>query len=193
MKLTDLYLKEEWDKILGMYKTLMGIAPITFDDTGTLISTPVFTCDACRIIKSSPEGAKRCSDGHRKMVEKAKTTKDTVIEECHAGFTKVVIPIFNDDEFLGVTGGCNIFRENHYIDFNFYLNLASELAVDSSLLLEGVKKAKVVPDRIIAQQNQILQMKISARLKLENFKKRRIEIQKNLDDNLKKLLESMRS
>lgn len=165
MKLTDLFTKEEWDKVLGVYKTVMGIAPITLDAEGTMINTPVFTCDACRLIKESPEGNRRCLESQRQMVDKAKSFREAVVEECHAGFTKVVIPIFFREEFLGVTGGCNILCENQLRQEAFYVELARELGIDSLQLWKGVQGARIVTDKIIEQQIMTLQTKLGARLK----------------------------
>ncbi|HYH03513.1 MAG TPA: PocR ligand-binding domain-containing protein [Bacillota bacterium] len=174
MQLTDLFTKEEWDKVLGVYKTVLGIAPITFDAMGTVINTPVFTCEACRLIKGTQEGARRCSASQGQMVAKTKVVKAAIVEECHAGFTKVVIPIFYGEEFLGVTGGCNIFRENQVPQEAFYLKLAKELGIDSRRLWEGVQGARFVTDKIIEQQIMTLQMKLSARLKKIEIQQRKV-------------------
>ena len=151
MKLTDLYTIDEWERVLGVYKTLLGIAPITFDEQGQLLTKPIFTSEACRMIKGTDAGAARCKADHLRMVEQARNLKDVYIGECHAGFAKIVLPIYYEEELLGVTGGCNVFREGHAIYESFYLNLARELGLDGPDFWEGVKMSRKVTDKIIEQ------------------------------------------
>ena len=153
MKLLDIFSVEEWDKLLGSFRTTNGIAPITIDATGDSVTSPCFTCEACRMIKSTPEGAKRCKEGHIKMVAEAKESRKALVRFCHAKFLKVTIPIFNDDEFVGITGGCNILPQNSEVEDGFYLKLASEIGVDGEQLTREARKAKKVSNAGQADPN----------------------------------------
>jgi len=164
MKLLDIFSVEEWDKLLGNFRTTIGIAPITIDATGNSVTSPCFTCEACRMIKSTPEGAKRCKEGHIKMVAEAKESRKALVRFCHAKFLKVTIPVFNGDEFLGITGGCNILPQNSEVEDSFYLKLASEIGVDGEQLAREARKAKKVSNAIIGMQTQTLMMKIRTKM-----------------------------
>ena len=164
MKLQDIFSVEEWDKLLGSFKTVVGIAPITIDATGNPVTSACFTCEACRLIKSTAEGAKRCKEGHVRMVAEAKETRKALVKFCHAKFLKVIIPIFDGDEFLGITGGCNILPENAQADDAFMLGLASEVGVDGKELAAAARKARKVSNAIIEMQVQTLMMRIRTRM-----------------------------
>jgi two-component system LytT family sensor kinase len=164
MKLLDIFSVEEWDKLLGSFKTVVGIAPITFDAAGAPVTSPCFTCEACRMIKSTKEGARRCKEGHIAMVAEAKQTRKALVKFCHAKFLKVTIPIFDGDEFLGVTGGCNILAEDSQVDEAFYLRLGSEIGVDGAQLALEASKAKRVANSIIGMQIQTLVYRIRSKM-----------------------------
>ena len=164
MKLLDIFAVEEWDKLLGSFKTVVGIAPITFDAAGAPVTTPCFTCEACRMIKSTAEGAKRCKEGHVKMVAEAKLSRKALVKFCHAKFLKVTIPIFSGEEFLGITGGCNILPENATIEDDFYIRLGSQIGLDGEKLAAEVRKAKKVSNAIIELQVQTLLRRIKSKM-----------------------------
>jgi len=164
MRLLDLYSVEEWDRLLGSFKTVMGIAPITIDGAGNPVTSACFTCEACRMIKSTPEGAKRCKEGHQQMVAEAKASRKALVKACHAKFLKVTIPIFNGDEFLGITGGCNVLPENEKVDDEFFHRLAAEIGVDGEQLAAAAKKAKRVSNAVAQMQIQTLMLRIRARM-----------------------------
>jgi ligand-binding sensor protein len=164
MKLQDLYSVEEWDKLLGSFKTVMGVAPITIDAAGNPVTSACFTCDACRMIKATAEGAKRCKEGHQQMVAEAKLSRKAMVKFCHAKFLKVTIPIFNGDEFLGITGGCNIMPENAQVDDAFFHKLASEIGADGDELARAARKARKVARPIIEMQIQTLILRIRSKM-----------------------------
>ncbi|HVO40278.1 MAG TPA: PocR ligand-binding domain-containing protein [Spirochaetia bacterium] len=164
MKLQDIFAVEEWDKLLGSFKTVVGIAPLTIDAEGGAVTSPCFTCEACQMIKSTPEGARRCKEGHVQMVKEARESRKALIKLCHAKFLKVTIPIFKGDEFLGVTGGCNIMPENAPADDTFFHTLASEIGVNGDDLARAARKAKRVRSAIIEMQIQTLMLRIKTKM-----------------------------
>ncbi|HTZ53128.1 MAG TPA: PocR ligand-binding domain-containing protein [Spirochaetia bacterium] len=164
MKLQDLFTVEEWDRLLGSFKTVIGIAPITLDAAGNAITSPCFTCEACRMIKSTAEGARRCKEGHVRMVAEAKETRKALVKVCHAKFLKITIPIFDGNEFLGVTGGCNVFPENAPADAEFLRGLAQEIGVDGDQLVKEASKARKVSNAIIESQIQTMVSRIRTRM-----------------------------
>ena len=173
MKLLDIFSVEEWDKVLGSFKTVVGIAPITFDAAGTPVTSPCFTCEACRMIKSTAEGTRRCKEGHVAMVAEAKQTRKALVKFCHAKFLKVTIPIFDGEEFLGITGGCNILPESSQVEDAFYVQLGKEIGVDGELLAREAAKAKRVANSIISMQIQTLMYRIRSKMiHLEQTRKR---------------------
>ena len=165
MKLQEIFTTEEWDRLLGSFKTVLGIAPITIDATGNPLTTACFTCEACRMIKSTAEGARRCKEGHQQMVGESKATRRALVKFCHAKFLKVTIPIFDGEEFLGMTGGCNILPEKAQADEAFLLGLAKELGIDGKQLVEAAQKARRVSSAVIEMQIRTLDMRIKAKMR----------------------------
>ena len=53
--------------------------------------------------------------------------RSTIIE-CDAGLAKVVVPIFVDDEFLGVAGGCGLLQKGSEVD-SFLINKTTGIDV----------------------------------------------------------------
>jgi ligand-binding sensor protein len=45
-----------------------------------------------------------------------KKSREPLVEECDAGLTKLVVPVFYKDEFLGVVGGCGLLPEGEAVD-----------------------------------------------------------------------------
>ena len=173
MKLQDIFTVEEWDKVLGSFKTVVGIAPITIDATGNAVTSPCFTCEACRMIKSTAEGARRCKEGHVAMVAEAKQARKALVKFCHAKFLKVTIPIFDGEEFLGVTGGCNILPESAQVEDGFFIQLGREIGVDGEQLAREAAKAKRVANSIIGMQIQTLMYRIRSKMiQIEQTRKR---------------------
>jgi ligand-binding sensor protein len=71
----------------------------------------------CPAIKSTEKGQSYiCSVAHMNMNAMVRNSREPAVEECDAGFTKVVVPIYVDDEFLGVAGGCGLILEGDELD-----------------------------------------------------------------------------
>lgn len=55
----------------------------------------------CLRIMASEQGAKLCAELEKVTLEKVKETKKPVIQQCHAGFYDVTIPIFTGSQYVG--------------------------------------------------------------------------------------------
>jgi ligand-binding sensor protein len=53
---------------------------------------------------------------HQNVAAQVLKTRETVVDECDAGLMKFAVPIFVDDEFLGVAGGCGKLRGEGQVD-----------------------------------------------------------------------------
>ena len=61
----------------------------------------------CPVIKANNKGQSFiCSVAHQNAANQSRKTKRPAIVECDAGLVKYVVPIFVDEMFLGVVGGC---------------------------------------------------------------------------------------
>jgi len=121
LQLTDLLPVDKWIELSNEINEKFGLQAVTFDkDANGLHKPPVWANELCPLIKGDKEGgAFICAQSHIAMANKAKAERTPVVDDCNAGFVKVVVPIFVGDEFLGVTGGCGLITEDGEVDTFF--------------------------------------------------------------------------
>lgn len=140
MKLTDIAPIETWQQMVKEIYEKFGVNCGVLDIDNVVIQPPVgWANKACPLIKGNENSRVVCASAQQGMSAKARNTKKTVTDKCDVGFTKFVIPIFNNDEFLGTTGGCGVLLEGDELD-DFYiskiLNISEEEAKE---LIKDVK------------------------------------------------------
>ena len=64
------------------------------------------------------------------MAEQAKDTGKTIIEPCDAGLIKICTPLFINNEFVGIIGGCGRLREGEEVE-NFIVDKATGVGLDT--------------------------------------------------------------
>jgi ligand-binding sensor protein len=97
----------------------------------------------CPAIKGSDDSRVVCSSAQLSMAETARTTQKAVIKKCDVGFTKFVIPIFVNEEFLGTAGGCGILIEGGELD-DFYISKLLHIEEEEvKKLMETVKTSSI--------------------------------------------------
>ncbi len=58
-------------------------------------------CDFCRLVQSSPEGLRRCTESDRRATEVAMKQGRPMFYTCHSGLVDVVVPLKQGDEEIG--------------------------------------------------------------------------------------------
>lgn len=118
MELTDIAPLSRWETLEQDIYSKFNFQGSVFNPDGIRITgVKNWSNDLCPTIKGSEKGQSYiCSVAHMNMNAIARNTKETVVEECDAGFSKVVVPIFWEDEFLGVAGGCGLIAEDGEAD-----------------------------------------------------------------------------
>lgn len=92
------------------------------DKDGVVVHPPAgWANEVCSNIKGGNDSRVVCSSAQQIMAEMARTSKEAVIRKCDVGFTKFVVPIFVNEEFLGTAGGCGILIEGDELD-DFYIS-----------------------------------------------------------------------
>lgn len=164
LQLTDLLPVDKWIELSKEITEKFGLQAVTFDkDANALHKPPVWVNKLCPLIKGDKEGgAFICAQSHLAMANKAKAERKPVVEECNAGFVKVVVPIFVDDEFLGVTGGCGLASDDGEVDAFFVAKTLHRNEEEVSDLLSGMKtvsplKLQELVDYIQLRVKQIVQ------------------------------------
>jgi ligand-binding sensor protein len=87
-----------------------------------------------------------CSVAHTALAAEAKANKKTVVEDCDAGLLKICVPVFKEEEFVGVVGGCGLLSPDGEIDA-FMVEKAAGLSEAQTAEL-AAEVRRLTPERI---------------------------------------------
>ncbi len=140
MKLTDVAPVETWQKLAEEIYGKFGVNFGVLDKDNVVINKPAgWANNACPLIKGNENSRVVCASAQQDMANEANKTKKTVVSNCDVGFSKFVIPIFFNDEFLGTTGGCGVLIEDDELD-DFYISKVLNISEEKAqTLIENVK------------------------------------------------------
>jgi ligand-binding sensor protein len=153
MKLIDILPIEKWIELEKEINKRSGLNASVFDADGIRITDfKKWANRLCPVVKANEKGQSYiCAVAHQNAAHQAKNTREPTIIECDAGLVKFVVPIFVDDDFLGVAGGCGLLQWGSEVD-NFLIhktigidlgeseNLSDDIAVISFAKLKSVIK-----------------------------------------------------
>jgi ligand-binding sensor protein len=140
MKLTDVLPLETWKELEDEIFNRSGLQASVFDVDGIRITdTKRWANRLCPVIKADDRGQTYiCAVAHMNLANEARETRQPVIGECDAGLSKLVVPIFVGDEFLGAAGGCGLLLDDGEVD-SFMLNKTLDLPEEKTEeLAEGI-------------------------------------------------------
>ncbi|MCK4618346.1 MAG: PocR ligand-binding domain-containing protein [Desulfobacterales bacterium] len=144
MKLIDIAPVEVWQRLAQEIYDKFGFNGSIVDRDGVVVHLPAgWANKVCPAIKGSDDSRVVCSSAQLSMAETARTTQKAVIKKCDVGFTKFVIPIFVNEEFLGTAGGCGILIEGGELD-DFYISKLLHIEEEQvKKLMETVKTSSI--------------------------------------------------
>ena len=118
MKLTDIAPLDKWLELEEKINERTGLNASVFNVDGVRITNfKKWANRLCPVIKANEKGQDYiCAVAHQNIAAQAERTHQPVIAECDAGLMKMVVPIFVNDEFLGVAGGCGYILGNGEVD-----------------------------------------------------------------------------
>ena len=118
MELIDIMPVENWVEIEKEINARSGFNAAVYDVRGMRITNfKKWANRLCPSIRETEKGLQSiCSVAHQNVAAQVLKTRQTVIDECDAGLMKFAVPIFVDDEFLGVAGGCGKLRGEGQVD-----------------------------------------------------------------------------
>ena len=118
MELVDIMPVEKWVEIEKEINKRSGFNAAVYDARGMRITDfKKWANRLCPSIRDTEKGLQSiCSVAHQNVAARVVKTRQTVIDECDAGLMKFAVPIFVEDEFLGVTGGCGKLRGHGQVD-----------------------------------------------------------------------------
>lgn len=87
----------------------------------------------CRLIRSSPEGRRRCGLDDSSAASDTRARQSSVIYTCHAGLTDIAVPIFLNKKFVGcVTAGQLLTKRPTAKDFKQFVDKVAGLELNVS-------------------------------------------------------------
>jgi ligand-binding sensor protein len=118
MKLVDMMPVERWVEIERDINKRSGFNAAVYDAQGMRITDfKQWANRLCPAIRETDKGLQSiCSVAHQNVAAQVVKARETVIDECDAGLMKFAVPIFVDDEFMGVAGGCGKLRGGGRVD-----------------------------------------------------------------------------
>jgi ligand-binding sensor protein len=145
MTLLDICPLETWETLETDLHEKFNLQGSVFNPEGVRITTVKnFSNPLCPAIKSIEKGQTFiCSAAHMNMNAMVKKSRDPLVEECDAGLTKLVVPVFHNDEFLGVVGGCGLLPEGEAVDSFAVSKIAGMDEADVTRLAEDVPHISV--------------------------------------------------
>jgi len=129
MKLTDIAPLDKWLELEQKINERSGLNASVFNVDGVRITDfKRWANKLCPVIKADEKGQNYiCAVAHQNIAAEAERSRQPVIAECDAGLMKMVVPIFANDAFLGVAGGCGYVLGDGEVD-TFMVNKTIGLA-----------------------------------------------------------------
>lgn len=164
MELTRLLPIEKWNQIESDLYEQHKLQGSVFNTDGIRITNSKnWANQLCPAIKSTDKGQSFiCAVAHMNMSNQARKTKKPVIEECDAGLLKLVVPIYLDDKYLGVIGGCGLLAaDDGEVDI-FAINKITDMddkkieELSAKIPTLSLEKANSICARIEEQLEEIL-------------------------------------
>ena len=118
MELVDIMALEKWVEVEKEINRRSGLNAAVYDTRGMRITDfKKWANKLCPSLRATEKGLQSiCSVAHQNVAARVLKTRETVIDECDAGLVKFAVPIFVEDEFVGVAGGCGKLRGQAKVD-----------------------------------------------------------------------------
>ena len=118
MKLVDILPIEKWVEIEQEINRQSGLNAAVYDVQGVRITDfKKWANRLCPALRQTEKGQEFiCAVAHQNIAAQTVKTGTSVVDECDAGLMKFATPIFVENEFLGVAGGCGLLRNQEQVD-----------------------------------------------------------------------------
>ena len=148
MKLFDILPIERWVEIEKEINRQSGLNAAVYDVAGVRITDfKKWANRLCPALRETEKGQKFiCAVAHQNVAARTIETGKTVVDECDAGLMKFAVPIFVENEFLGVAGGCGLLRNQGQVEkylVHRTTGLEEEVVEDLSENIETIPNDKL--------------------------------------------------
>ena len=141
MKLTDLIDTKVLQKIQDAFSSMLGVAALTTDASGTAVTKGSNFSDFCmKYTRNSKLGCARCEQCDREGAEMALARGESVVYSCHAGLVDFAAPIMADGELVGCFIGGQVLTDEP--DPEQLMRIAEEIGVEPKEYLAASRRVK---------------------------------------------------
>ena len=138
-------------KVLDDFMLLTGLEAIFTNGKGEIvaISDQSEVCSSfCRLIRSDPEGLKRCVQSMDKAGRQAAELGEAYIYRCHAGVIKFTAPVMSDTTYIGsISSGSVLMWDWDEIALQEIFNQTKDLKVNKEALVVASRQIKVLSSK----------------------------------------------
>lgn len=147
-------------RILNSFVLATGLGAIYVNASGESTIVPDAYegyCPYCKIIRSDPEGQKRCTESMNKAGKLAAQLGEPYINRCHAGLIEFAAPIMFKDIYLGsISCGPVLMWDWDEVAVQEFLKMTEDLDINREALLVESRKIRVLTGRDVQASAELL-------------------------------------
>ncbi len=158
--LVDIIEIDELRRILNSFVLATGLGAIYVNARGDFTVVPEEYedhCAFCRIVRSDPKGAARCTESINKAGRLAAKLGEPYISRCHAGLIEFAAPIVFKDIYLGcISCGPVLMWDWDELAVEEFLTATEDLNINREALLVSSRKIRVLTGRDVQAAADLL-------------------------------------
>ncbi len=144
-------------------------------------------CPFCRIVRSDPEGVRRCTESMNNAGKLAAQLGEPYINRCHAGLIEFAAPIMFKDIYLGsISCGPVLMWNWDEVALEEFVNRTKDLNINREALMVASRKIRVLTGRDVQAAADLLYIIANHIAKTGMFT---LQQKKELNEQQKKLAE----
>jgi two-component system response regulator YesN len=160
IRLEDIMDLKELKDILNYFILATGLGAIFLDAQGKPVIIPdeyEGQCPFCKVVRSDPEGLKRCNQSMSYAGKQAAKLGEPYIFRCHAGLIEFAAPIVFKDVYLGsISCGPVLMWDWDEIALQEFLSLTNDLNINREALMVASRHVPVLSGRNVQAAAQLL-------------------------------------
>jgi two-component system response regulator YesN len=159
-ELGDIIDINELKRILDVFVLATGLGAIYVNARGESAIVPEEYegyCPFCKIVRSDPEGRRRCTESMNKAGKLAAQLGEPYINRCHAGLIEFAAPIMFKDIYLGsISCGPVLMWDWDEVAIEEFLKLTEDLDINKEALLVASRNIRVLSGRDVQAAAELL-------------------------------------
>ena len=159
VKIEDIIDIKELKNMLNWFVLATGLGALLVNPEGEPIIVPdeyEGQCSFCKVIRSDPEGVRRCNQSMSYAGKQASKLGEPYIFRCHAGLIEFSAPVMFKDVYLGsISCGPVLMWEWDEMALQEFLNLTQDLNINREALMVASRQVKMLSGRNVQAAAQL--------------------------------------